>query len=85
MKASSDVFVDRMDVESSDHYLVWFELGRTFGRKRKKAKHILYKWRVDRLQDKAIRNKYQAELGLCASDLFKLYVICISKRLLERS
>ena len=71
MKASSDVFVDRTDVGSSDHYLVWFELGRTFGRNRKKAKRILYKWRVDRLQDKAIRNEYQAELGLCANDFFQ--------------
>ena len=35
MKASSDVFVDRTDVASSDHCLVWFELGRTFGRNRK--------------------------------------------------
>ena len=71
MKASSDAFVHRTNVGSSDHYLVWFELGRTFGRNRKKAKLILYKWRVDRLQDKTIRNEYQAELGLCANNFFQ--------------
>ena len=36
MQASSNVFVDRTDVRPSDHYLVWFELERTFGRNRKK-------------------------------------------------
>ena len=36
MRASSDVFVDRTDVGSPDHYLVWFELERTFGRNKKK-------------------------------------------------
>ena len=44
MKASSNVFVNRAYVGSSDHYLVWFELGRSFGRNRKKAKCILHKW-----------------------------------------
>ena len=48
------------------------ELGRTFGRNTKKAKRILYKWQVDRLQDKVITNKYQAEPGLHANDFFKL-------------
>ena len=37
MKALSNVLVeDRTDVGSSDHYLVWFELGKTFGRNKKK-------------------------------------------------
>ena len=72
MKASSDVFVDRTDIGSSDHYLVWFELGRSFGRNRKKAKRILYKWRVDRLQDKTTRSEYQAELGIHANDFFQM-------------
>ena len=31
----------------------------------------MYKWRVDRLRDKAIRNEYQAELGLHASNFLK--------------
>ena len=44
MNSSNDVFVDKTDIGSSDHYLVWFELGRNFGKSRKKAKHILYKW-----------------------------------------
>ena len=73
-KESSTVFVDRTDIHvgSLDHYLVWFELGRNFGKSRKKAMPILYKWRIDRLQDKEIRNEYQAELGRHASDFFKL-------------
>ena len=71
MKAPSDIFEERMDIGSSDHYLVWFELGRTSDRNRKKTNHILYKWQVDRLQDKAIRIDYQAELGLHANDFFQ--------------
>ena len=35
-KTWSDVLVDRTDVGSSDQYLAWVELGRTFGRNRKK-------------------------------------------------
>ena len=60
-----------MDIGSLDHYLVWFELGRNFGKSRKKAKRILYKWRIDRLQDKEIRNEYQAELGLSCQRFFQ--------------
>ena len=41
MKTSSEVFVDKTDVGSSDHYLVWFELGRNFARSRNKAKCTL--------------------------------------------
>ena len=36
MKESSSVFVGRTDIGSSDHYLVWFELGRNFVRVGKK-------------------------------------------------
>ena len=31
IKASNDGFVDRTELGSSDHYLVWFELVRNFG------------------------------------------------------
>ena len=72
MKESSNVFVDSTDIGSSDHYLVWFELGRNFGKSRKKARRILYKWRIYRLQDKEARNEYQDELGLHADKSFKL-------------
>ena len=71
MNESSNVFVDRTDIGSSDHYLVWFELGRNFTKSRKKARRILYKWRIDRLQDKEIRDEYQVELGLQACDFFE--------------
>ena len=40
VKESSDDFVDRIDVGSSDEYIVWFELGRTFGRREKKVTHV---------------------------------------------
>ena len=62
---------DKTDIDSSDHYLVWFELGRNFGRSRKKARHILYKSQIDRLQDKETRTEYQVELGLHARKFFK--------------
>ena len=55
----------------TDHYLVWFELGTNFSRSRKKARHILYKWRIDRLQDKEIRNEHQVELGVHVSKFFE--------------
>ena len=71
MNESSNIFVDRTDIGSSDHYLVWFELGRNFAKSRKKVKRILYKWRLDRLQDKEIRSEYQVELGLQACDFFQ--------------
>ena len=32
LKESTNVFVDRTDRGSSDHYLVWLELGRSFGK-----------------------------------------------------
>ena len=38
MKESSNVFVDSTEIGSSDHNLVWFELGRNFGKSRKKSK-----------------------------------------------
>ena len=41
MKESSDLFVDKTDIGSSDHYLVWFELGRNFGRSRKSKAHFV--------------------------------------------
>ena len=37
MKTSSNVFADRTDVGSLDHYLVWFELGTSFGTSKKKC------------------------------------------------
>ena len=72
MKESSTFFVDKTDIGWSDHYLVCFELGRKFGKSWKKAQRILYKWRIARLQDKEIRNEYQVELGLNASEFFNL-------------
>ena len=73
MKESSGVFVNKTDIGSSDYYLVWFELGNNFGRSRsrKKARSILYNWRIDRLQGEEIRNEYQVELGLHSSEFFE--------------
>ena len=44
IKELSDLFVDKTDIGSSDHYLVWFKLGRNFGNSRKKSRQFLYKW-----------------------------------------
>ena len=69
MKTSSDIFVDRTDIGSSDHCLVWKNFSR--GTCRNKAKCRVYKWQVDRLQYKMIRIKYQDELGVHANDFFQ--------------
>ena len=50
---------------------MWFELGRNLGRSKKKARGILYKWRVDRLQDKETKDEYQVELGLHGSEFLE--------------
>ena len=50
---------------------MWFELRKNFGKSRKKATRVLYKWRIDRLQDKEIRNEYQVEIGLHAKEFFE--------------
>ena len=47
MKELSNVFVHRTGIGSSDHYLVRFQSGRNFGKSRKKARCILYKWQID--------------------------------------
>ena len=59
MKASNDIYLDKTDIGSLYHYLVWFELGKIFSRNRKKRKRFLYKWRANRLQDKTVRSEYQ--------------------------
>ena len=38
MVDSSDVFVNKNGISSSDHYLLWFELGMNLGKSRKKAR-----------------------------------------------
>ena len=48
-----------------------------------KARRILYKWRIDRLQDKEIRNEYQVELGLHASEFFETLEDLYRKRVDE--
>ena len=40
MKASGYVHVDSMDIECSDHYLVWMDLGR-MTKTTMKAKHVI--------------------------------------------
>ena len=64
-------FLDKTDIGSSDHYLVWFELGSNFGTSRKKARNILFKLRIDGLKDEKIKNEYQVEVGVHASEFFE--------------
>ena len=43
MKESSDVFVNKTNIDSSDHFLEMFKLGRNFGKGKRKPRCILYK------------------------------------------
>ena len=70
IKAWSNFFLDRTIIGSSDHYLVWLELERKFSKGKKKAMLILYKWWVNRLQDKAIRNEHQIEWAWSSIEQF---------------
>ena len=61
MQASGSVQVDNTDIGTSDHVLVWIELGRT-ARFVKKQKRRIRKWRVERLKEEEVRQKYQEAL-----------------------
>ena len=61
MKDSSPLYVDQSDIGSSDHYLVWLELGRIAKHKRVKRR-VIRKWRVRRFSDSEVRSAYRAAL-----------------------
>ena len=44
--------MDSVDIETSDHLLLWVELGKVRKAKSSKRKRVVYQWRVDSLKDK---------------------------------
>ena len=69
MSCSSFVHVDSADIGSSDHLLLWVELGKVKNPRCDRKKRVIYQWRVDALKDKKLREKYQEALKL-EVDLF---------------
>ena len=69
VNCSSFVHVDFADIGSSDHLLLWVELGKVKKPRCDRKKRVIYQWRVDALKDKELREKYQEALKL-EEDLF---------------
>ena len=69
MSCSSFVHVGSADIGSSDHLLLWVELGKVKKPRCDRKKRVIYQWRVDALKDKELREKYQEALKL-EVDLF---------------
>lgn len=61
MKESGAVQVDSMDVGSSDHFLVWLELGRT-AKFVNKGKRVIRRWRLDKFVDDEVKARYRQAL-----------------------
>ena len=61
LEVSGNVHVDRMDIGSSDHFLVWMELGRAT-KSSKKRKRVIRRWRLDRFGDDEVKLSYQNAL-----------------------
>ena len=59
MSCSNFVHVDSADIGSSDHLLLWVELGKVKKPRCDRKKRVIYQWRVDALKDKELREKYQ--------------------------
>ena len=47
LKCSSSLRVDSVDIGTSDHLLLWVELGKVRKSKNSKRKRVIYRWRVD--------------------------------------
>ena len=47
LKCSSSLHVDSVDIGTSDHLLLWVELGKVRKAKISKRKRVIYQWRVD--------------------------------------
>ena len=61
LQVSGNVHVDRTDIGSSDHLLVWMELGRA-STTSKKRKRVIRRWRLDRFGDDEVNLSYQNAL-----------------------
>ena len=53
--------MDGTDIGSSDHLLVWMELGRA-SKTSKKRKRVIRRWRLDRFGDDEVKLSYQSAL-----------------------
>ena len=60
LEVSGNVHVDRTDIGSSDHFLVWMELGRATKTSKKKKRVI--RWCLDRFGDDEVKLSYQNAL-----------------------
>ena len=58
LKCSTSLHVDSVDIGTSDHLLLWVELGKVRKAKNSKRKRVIYQWRVDSLKNKELREKY---------------------------
>ena len=63
LQVSGSVQVDTMDMEKSDHFLVWMELGRTV-KTAKQQKRVIKKWDIEQFQDEEVRQKYEEVLSV---------------------
>ena len=61
LEVSGNVHVDGTDIGSSDHLLVWMELGRA-SKISKKRKRVIRRWRLDRFGDDEVKLSYQSAL-----------------------
>ena len=61
LEVSGNVHVDGTDIGSSDHLLIWMELGRA-SKTSKKRKRVIRRWRLDRFGDDEVKLSYQNAL-----------------------
>ena len=61
LEVSGNVHVDGTDIGSSDHLLVWMELGRA-SKASKKRTRVIRRWRLDRFEDDEVKLSYQNAL-----------------------
>ena len=61
LEVSGNVYVDGTDIGSSDHLLVWMELGRA-SKTSKKRKRVFRRWHLYRFGDDDVKSSYQNAL-----------------------
>ena len=61
LEVSGNVHVDGTDIRSSDHFLVWMEIGRTT-KTSKQRKRVIRIWHLDRFGDDVVKLSYQNAL-----------------------
>ena len=58
---SGNVHADGTDIGSSDHFLVWMELGQA-SKTSKKRKRVIRRWHLDQFGDDEVKLSYQNAL-----------------------